>query len=173
MTHHGLVDQVYSYPSEATRDKKEEGSSSLTNAAAWRFELIPDATNAAAIYCTERQLRTFYALTTGYAFPCAGFFVKGGTVMIQTTSFEVPELWCSGGTIASGQGHTSAYPVRLIAPKMHFIGESQTVTISSVAQTIVDTYIFQATPTADAASSRPLRSRTPPAPSSRRTLIIR
>jgi hypothetical protein len=128
VTHHGLVDQVYSYPGEGTRDKKEEASSSLTNAASWRFELIPDPTNAAAIYCTERQLRTFYSYATRYAFPCAGFFVKGGTVMIQTASFEVPELWCSGGTIASGQGHNSAYPVSVIAPKMHFIGESQTVT---------------------------------------------
>ena len=49
VTHHGLVDQVYSYPGEGTRDKKEEASSSLTNAASWRFELIPDPTNAAAI----------------------------------------------------------------------------------------------------------------------------
>ena len=128
VTHHGLVDQVSNYDKEATRDRQAGAPSSLTNAAAWRFELIPDATNAAAIYCTERQLRTFYTPTQRYAFPCAGFLVKDGTMTIQSATFEVPELWCSGGTIASGQGHNSAYPVNLIAPKMHFIGEQKTVT---------------------------------------------
>ena len=129
-----VIDQLSYYDREGERDGTTampigQMASSLTNAAAWRDNLAPHATNSTYIYSTAMNLRTEYAIRQRYEFPGAGFWMKaGGKLTIQTWTFEVPELWCDGGTIAVGQSHNSSYPVSLVAPKIHVLGKDNTVT---------------------------------------------
>ena len=99
----GLIDQLSCYPGEGERDEWTiVRNSSLTNAAAWTDGRIPDAANSSFFYHTSTNLRTVTAYNSDYAFPCAGFLLDNGKIVIQTRSFEVPELWCVGGTICMG-----------------------------------------------------------------------
>ena len=116
---------------EGSRDGQLGAASSLTNAAAWWGGLAPHATNSAALYRTTQNLRTLYAPNEPYAFPCGGFYLNGGTLIIQTKTFEVPELWWSHGTIGSGQGHAGVRVVDLIAPKIHLRKNAYDLTLRS------------------------------------------
>ena len=116
----GFLYQTSTYGTdEGRRDGQRGAPSSITNAAAWWQGYAPDPTNSAALYRTAQNLRTLYAPDEPYAFPCGGFYLNGGNLIIQTKTFEVPELWWSHGTIGSGQGHYHVGAVDLIAPKIH------------------------------------------------------
>jgi hypothetical protein len=119
---HGFVIQQTNYTNEGLRDGNRGAPSSLTNAPAWWQSWIPGPDTTGALYRTAVNLRTLYAPEESFAFPCAGFWVNHGTLIIQTHTFEVPEFWCDWGTFGSGQGHSGRLDntVRLIAPKIHF-----------------------------------------------------
>ena len=138
---HGFVFQQTNYTDEGLRDGTRGAPSSLTNAPAWWNSLIPGPDTTGTLYRTAVHLRTLYAPEESFAFPCAGFWVNNGTLIIQTHTFEVPEFWCDRGTFGSGQGHGGRLDntVRLIAPKIHFFGPaSYTVNIRSYeSQTFV------------------------------------
>jgi len=117
---HGFVYQMDSYVGEKTRDGKDGWPSSLTNSAAWWGGCIPHATNSAAIYRTAKPLRTLYAPHEDYVFPCAIFYLNGGELIVQTKSFQVPELYISHGMIGIGQNSRNR-DVRVAASKIHFM----------------------------------------------------
>ena len=113
-----LISQVSSYPNEGERDCKNQ--SSLTNSAAWWNGLAPHATNSAAIYYTDLALRSLYAPDEDYTFPCSGFILDGGTLIFQTRTFEVPELWWRGGTLGTGNDKSGIF-YSFISPKIHLL----------------------------------------------------
>ena len=121
---HGFVIQQTNYANEGVRDGMSGAPSSLTNAAAWWQSWIPGPDTTGALYRTAIHLRTLFAPSDAYAFPCAGFWVNHGTLIIQTRTFEVPEFWCDWGTVGAGQQFGSE-TVSLIAPKIHFFGPAQ------------------------------------------------
>ena len=116
---HGFVYQQSSYSGEKDRDGTSGAPSSLTNAPAWWGDCIPGPDTTGALYRTALSLRTLYTPNEPFAFPCAGFWVNHGTLIIQTRTFEVPEFWCDWGVIGIGQGHYNGAS-SLIAPKIHF-----------------------------------------------------
>ena len=116
---HGFVFQQTSYSGEKDRDGTSGAPSSLTNAPAWWGDCIPGPDTTGALYRTALSLRTLYTPHEPFAFPCAGFWVNHGTLIIQTRTFEVPEFWCDWGVIGIGQGHYNGAS-SLIAPKIHF-----------------------------------------------------
>ena len=116
---HGFVFQQESYSGENDRDGSNGAPSSLTNAPAWWQECIPSPDTTGALYRTAKSLRTLYTPYEPFVFPCAGFWVNHGTLIIQTQTFEVPEFWCDYGTIGTGQGSFGRI-TSLIAPKIHF-----------------------------------------------------
>ena len=116
---HGFVFQQDSYSGEKDRDGTRGAPSSLTNAPAWWQECIPSPDTTGTLYRTALSLRTLYTPDEPFVFPCFGFWVNGGTLIIQTQTFEVPEFWCDRGTIGTGQGSFGRI-TSLIAPKIHF-----------------------------------------------------
>lgn len=120
MVANGFVYQTSNYDNEGSRDGGDGMPSSITNDAAWWNGLAPHPTNSLAQYRTAKSLRTLYAPSEEYAFPCSAFRLQSGTLIIQTRTFEVPEFYCDGGTIGIGQFHIVNDTIRLVAPRMHF-----------------------------------------------------
>lgn len=131
----GAVEQISSYGwnAEAARTAY---ASSFTNSAAWWNGLVPDSANAGAIYMTktsgETYLRTLFAPTERYVFPCAGYYLNHGYLQIQTKTFEVPELWCNGYWIATGDKRENTTST-VIAPRIHLVGERSELQLRSFA----------------------------------------
>jgi hypothetical protein len=82
-----------------------------------------------------------YAPAERYEFPCVGFIIDGGKLVVQTQTFEVPELWANGGEIGVGDrtyNDTVAYPiVSLVAPKIHLLGENPLVMRAHIGKTFI------------------------------------
>jgi hypothetical protein len=135
----GCVCQESNYNNEY--DKGNLTVSSITNDAAWWNGLAPHSTNCEAFYYTEKNLRTLYAPAERYEFPCVGFIIDGGKLVVQTQTCEVPELWANGGEIGVGDrthNDTVAYPiVSLVAPKIHLLGENPLVMRAHIGKTFI------------------------------------
>ena len=137
----GCVYQESCYDKEDDREGMDGYPSSLTNDVAWWNGLAPHAANATAVYYTDKSLRTLYAPAERYEFPCSGFVLDGGALVIQTQTFEVPEFWCNGGAVGVGartHNDTYSYPVvSLIAPKIHLSGDEALTLHAHIHKTLV------------------------------------
>ena len=127
----GLIDQISAYNKEGGRDGSNGTASSITNAAAWRDGKLPDQANlvndaylnGTYRYYTKMGLRTEFMIRSLYRFPGEALILDGAgaSLIIQSKTFEVPEVFCYGGGIGVGQGHGSANnPITLSAPHIHF-----------------------------------------------------
>lgn len=137
----GCVYHESSYSKEGDRDGLDGCPSSLTNDVAWWNGLAPHPTNSSAIYLTDKNLRTLYAPAERYEFPCAGFILDGGRMIIQTRTFEVPEFWCNGGDVGAGARtyyDTYDYPiVSMIAPRIHLSGSGALTVRAHIHRTFI------------------------------------
>ena len=138
---HGFIYQTDIYRNEGERDGGDGTPSSLTNSAAWWGGYIPHETNSAAIYRTARSLRTLFTPQEDYVFPCAIFYLNGGTLIVQTKSFQVPELYISSGMIGTGQDYVSASrTIRVSASKIHFMNAGSSTDLRTYSS---DTLILE------------------------------
>ena len=131
----GAVEQIGSYGWNAEAARTADASS-LTNSAAWWNGLLPDPANAGAVYMTktsgETYLRTLFAPAERYVFPCVGYFLNHGYLQIQTKTFEVPELWCNGYWIATGDKRENTTST-VVAPRIHLVGERSELQLRTFA----------------------------------------